>query len=71
MVALDKHKPWQASTILAPAKLQSSAPRLLAGDPELSADLCSHRVTIFAVHRVVFPQEGQGTGAWTGVLGHC
>ena len=39
MVALDKHKPWQASTILAPAKLQSSAPRLLAGDPELSAPL--------------------------------
>ena len=71
MVALDKHKHRQASTILVPAKLHSSAPRLLAGDPELSADLCSHRVTIFAVHRVVFPQEGQGTGAWTGVLGHC
>ena len=39
MVALDKHKHRQASTILVPAKLHSSAPRLLAGDPELSAPL--------------------------------
>ena len=34
MVALDKHKHRQASTILVPAKLHSSAPRLLAGDPD-------------------------------------
>lgn len=52
MVALDKHKHRQASTILVPAKLHSSAPRLLAGDPELSAPLlCTHRVKIFAVNR--------------------
>ena len=37
MVALDKHKHRQACSILVPAKLHSSAPRLLAGDPELSA----------------------------------
>ena len=72
MVALDKHKPWQASTILVPAKLLSSAPRLLAGDPEqlllTSADLCSHRVPIFAWDfrgsqvQSGHPSEGQDSG---------
>ena len=70
MVAIDKHKPRQASTILVPAKLQSSAPRLLAGDPEMSADLCSLRVTIFIFAwdfrgsqvQSGHPSEGQDSG---------
>ena len=85
MVALDKHKPRQASTILVPAKLQSSAPRLLAGGPELSAPLLTYYVTLLIESRFSRLTERPGyggmdwgarsllmpDGARTGVLGHC